>query len=309
MNNKAYKDKKTYPSGEYAETAIAEVPSAAEAAHNTEDFEADGAKKKKRKKFDDTRPIYEKIIFWFIEITFILSLAFIIVKVIITPSGVSDETQLDKNKSDYVLMLVQMIAGLIVINLPSFIERRLKVEVPSLMTILYLVFLYCAVYLGEVKSFYYHIPYWDMILHFASALMLGCLSFTLISLLTRQKLNKLNPWLVAAFSLCFTVTIGVVWEFYEYSLDGLLSLNMQKYADEAGKFFIGRYALIDTMDDLLIDFAGAAVTSVFGLLCLKYTPKTLDRLIIEPIKKVSAPTSSDSSEKEKTLAESEKTAR
>ena len=86
-----------------------------------------------------------------------------------------DGSNFERLKSDYVLMLVQCVLGMVVLLLPSVIARRLKIEIPSGMMILFVIFLYCAIYLGEVRSFYYHIQSWDTVLHWFSGAMIGAL--------------------------------------------------------------------------------------------------------------------------------------
>ena len=94
-------------------------------------------------------------------------------------------------------MLTQCILGLIVMFIPSIIERRWSIDIPNYMEILYFIFLYCAIYLGEVRNFYYLIPYWDTILHAFSGAMLGALGFTLVSILNDSAKIKivLSPFL------------------------------------------------------------------------------------------------------------------
>ena len=102
--------------------------------------------------------------------------------------------------------------------------------------------------------------------------MIGALGFSIVTLLnkTEKVPMELSPLFVALFSFCFAVTLGVVWEFYEYTFDGLLGLNMQKFALENGTLLIGRAALADTMMDLVVDAVGAFIMSVIGYISLKY---------------------------------------
>lgn len=128
-------------------------------------------------------------------------------------------------KSDYALMLSQCILGIVAMMMPTLLKISLKLY-PSYMIILYTIFLYAAIYLGEVKSFYYNISNWDNILHTFSGAMIGALGFSIVTLLnkTEKVPMELSPSFVALFSFCFAVTLGVVWEFYEYTFDGLLDL-------------------------------------------------------------------------------------
>lgn len=221
-------------------------------------------------------------LFGFVFTTLVASCVYSIVHIIITPPGAIAETQYDKLKSDYVLMLLQCILGLIVMFLPSVLERRMKIQVPNMMYIMFLIFLYGAIYLGEVQSFYYKIQNWDMILHTFSGLMLGALGFSVVNLLNRTEKVPvhLSPLLVAVFAFCFAVTLGVIWEVYEYTFDGVLHLNMQKFAVQNGAPLIGREALKDTMGDLIVDTLGALVMAVIGYVSLKFHKGWVEKMLV-----------------------------
>ena len=169
-------------------------------------------------------------------------------------------------KSDYVLMLLQCILGLALMFLPSLISRGWKIIIPSYMQIAFYVFLYAGIYLGEVRNFYYDIPHWDTLLHTTSGAMLGTLGFSIVDMLNRQDEIKLrmSPVFVALFAFCFAVTSGVLWEIYEFTVDSVARLNMQKYAASTGELLAGRAALMDTMKDLTVDTLGALIISVVG---------------------------------------------
>ena len=86
-------------------------------------------------------------------------------------------------KSDYTLMLIQCIGGVIVMFVPSFLERRWRIDIPNYAYITYFIFLYCAIYLGEIRRFYFVVPHWDTYLHTFSGGMLGAMGFSLVSIL------------------------------------------------------------------------------------------------------------------------------
>lgn len=174
-------------------------------------------------------------------------------------------------RSDYVLMLIQCAGGLAVMFLPAIIHRRLAIAVPSVMQIGYFAFLYAAIYLGEVRSFYYRFPSWDSLLHFFSGIMLGALGFFLVQLLNDAEHRKvaLSTTFVAFFAFCFAVTCGAVWEIYEFVIDGLFSTNMQKVVTDTGEVLVGRDALTDTMTDLILDTVAALTVSIVGWLLLR----------------------------------------
>ncbi|NMA65180.1 MAG: hypothetical protein GX957_02925 [Clostridiaceae bacterium] len=212
---------------------------------------------------------WRNIVAWVLLVTLILSIIYSVVHIIISPAE-NTGVEYEKLKSDYVLMLTQCILGLIVMFIPSIIERRWAIDIPNYMEILYFVFLYCAIYLGEVRNFYYVIPHWDLILHAFSGGMLGALGFTLVSILNESsKIQmKLSPVFVAVFSFSFALAVGTLWEIYEFVFDGVLSLNMQKFALEDGTLLIGREALSDTMEDLIVDALSALIVVIIGYLTI-----------------------------------------
>lgn len=175
-------------------------------------------------------------------------------------------------QSDYVLMLLQCSGGLIVMFLPAFVNRRFAIEVPSAMQLAYFIFLYAAIYLGEVRSFYYRFEFWDSVLHFFSGAMLGVIGFQLVHLLNAAERHQvtLSPAFVAFFAFCFAVTCGAVWEIYEFTIDGLFGTNMQKTITDTGEALVGRAALLDTMTDLILDTMAALTVTVTGYLGLRY---------------------------------------
>lgn len=219
---------------------------------------------------------WSKILSMFVFASLLVSAIFVAVRLVLAPSQ-PDGSNFERLKSDYVLMLVQCVLGMVVLLLPSVIARRLKIEIPSGMMILFVIFLYCAIYLGEVRSFYYHIQSWDTVLHWFSGAMIGALGFSFVALFNNSERIPVNlsPFFVAAFAFCFAVTLGVFWEFYEYSFDGLLGLNMQKFALEDGTQLVGRAALQDTMKDL-VGRCCRRVCSQFNWVYLLETQERLD---------------------------------
>ncbi|MBQ9267259.1 MAG: hypothetical protein IJ217_03135 [Clostridia bacterium] len=223
-----------------------------------------------------------RIIGTFVLVSFILPIGYLIYRIVVSPAELPEEATI-RTKPDYVLMLVQCILGIFALMMPSFVSKRYKVQIPTLMYILYVVFLYGAIFLGEVRSFYYNVPHWDTILHTFSGAMIGALGFSFVSLLNREENVhlKLTPFFIAFFAFCFAVTLGVVWEIYEYTFDGVLGLNMQKFALEDGTLLSGRLALADTMKDLIVDAVGAFVMSLIGYISLKNNKGWVEKMLIK----------------------------
>ena len=123
---------------------------------------------------------WKKILNYFVMMSLIFSIVFIIMTMIAAPSMADPNEPFVRVKSDYVLMLLQCIVGVFAMLLPGLLKKKINLEIPSNMMILYTVFLYCAIYLGEVRSFYYTVPHWDTILHTFSGAMLGALGFSFV---------------------------------------------------------------------------------------------------------------------------------
>lgn len=230
----------------------------------------------KKKTSDKTqrRNRVKQILTLLVFLSMLLSAVFIVVRLILAPNTLSGNEIGGhvSTKSDYVLMLLQCMLGMVAMLLPGWLSKRWQVEIPSVMLIFFTIFLYCAIYLGEVRYFYYLVPHWDTILHTFSGFVLGCLSFSVITLMNRSERVpvSLTPAFVAVFAFCFSLMLGVMWELYEYAADGLIGTNMQKFMRSDGTLLSGHEALGDTMKDLFVDAIGALVTSAVGYVSLKY---------------------------------------
>ena len=204
-------------------------------------------------------------------VTLVLSALYSLGRVILPQPIAARGTEYAHERGDYVLMFIQCILGLAVISLPSIVSRKWHFTIPNMIYVMYYVFLYCAIFLGEVLNFYYVIPHWDTILHFFSGAMLGALGFILVSWLNDSEKVRvsLSPAFVSLFAFCFALSCGAIWEIYEYTFDGLLGLNMQKFITADGTALIGHEALRDTMKDIVVDALAAALISVMGYAHLK----------------------------------------
>jgi uncharacterized membrane protein YjdF len=212
-----------------------------------------------------------KIIGTVLFVTLVMSVIYAFIRFLLAPSEIPVGEPYRKIKTDYLLMITQCVLGLLVMMLPTFIARKWKIVVPNTIVIVYFVFLYCAIYLGEVRNFYYTIPHWDTILHAFSGAMLGALGFVLVDILNKDSkvAVDLSPFFVAAFAFCFALAVGALWEVYEFSFDAVLGLNMQKHTTESGVALVGKTALSDTMKDIIIDALAALVVSVLGYILNK----------------------------------------
>ena len=110
---------------------------------------------------------------------------------------------------------------LILLIVPSFLQVELKIELPTALEIIILLFIFSAEILGEIQSFYILIPMWDTILHTLNGFLAAAIGFSLVDLLNNDdRLQfRLSPVFMALVAFCFSMTIGVVWEFFEFGMD------------------------------------------------------------------------------------------
>ncbi len=155
-----------------------------------------------------------------------------------------------------VLVLVVMAVTLA----PVLLGRRLPVDIPAEFQVLAIVFVFAALFLGEVRSWYERIWWWDIALHTSSGLLLGLVGFLLVYVLNENERVDVHmrPRFVALFAFLFAVAVGALWEIFEFSMDRLFGANMQKpmFDDPSG--------LTDTMWDLIVDTLGAFAISALG---------------------------------------------
>ncbi len=191
---------------------------------------------------------------------------------------------------------------LILFTVPFFIEENFGIEIPSALQIIIICFIFAAEILGELGEFYTRVPYWDTMLHTVNGFLCAAVGFSLVDILNSSKTLKFNlsPFFLSVVAFCFSMTIGVLWEFFEFGCDYFLNIDMQKdhivnvinsvklHPDGANKVItidniqkttvdgielpIQGYldiGLYDTMKDLLVNFVGAVVFSVIGYFYVK----------------------------------------
>ena len=209
-----------------------------------------------------------KFLYFSVLISFVIPILYLTVRIILMSTG---HLEITRPMSDYILMLLECILGVVVIHIPSFLEKKFRFVIPKTLYIMYLVFLYCAIFLGEIRDYYYHVPHWDSILHTFSSLMSGAFGFMVVDVLNQDKHTSINlsPLFVSVFAFCFSVAFGTLWEIYEFSFDALLGLNMQKFRLADGTLLVGHEALVDTMKDIILDTLGALIASTVGFIYLK----------------------------------------
>jgi len=236
------------------------------------------------------RLLNHKILVAFIFWTFVASAAYVTVRLVLAPVEAMPQGLDIRIKSDYVLMLLQCVLGIFAMLLPGFLQHKVKINIPSGMIIAFAVFLYCAIYLGEVHNFYFRIPQWDTMLHAFSGAALAAVGFSILGILNRSESVpvSLSPVFISIFAFCFAVTLGALWEIYEFAMDYFLGTNMQKFVLESGEQLVGQVALFDTMKDMIVDSAGAFAMSAAGYVSIKKGRSWIYRLQLHAVRGESA---------------------
>ncbi len=205
---------------------------------------------------------------------------------------------------------------LVLFLIPNFVESKLKITLPQTLEVIIILFIFAAEMLGEIYAFYIKFAWWDSMLHTLNGFLMAAIGFSLVDILNNNDRFKfhLSPLFIAIVSFCFSMTVGVLWEFFEFFMDLAFNTDMQKdfvltsitsvnlsrdllnnvttldgiesiiingrnltlngSAMQGGNYIInnGGYldiGLIDTMFDLVVNFIGAVLFSVFGYVYIK----------------------------------------
>lgn len=194
------------------------------------------------------------------------------------------------------------ILTLLLLVVPSLIQINLKIELPTPLEITILIFIFAAEILGEIQAYYLKFPFWDTVLHTINGFLMAAIGFALVDILNRSEKAavKLSPLYLAIGAFCFSMTVGVIWEFFECAMDQFFGLDMQKdtvvttirsvmldptnsnvpvaidgisdVTVNGQNLGLGGYldiGLLDTMKDLFVNFIGAVVFSVIGYFYVK----------------------------------------
>lgn len=193
---------------------------------------------------------------------------------------------------------------IVLFTIPTVADRTLNIKLPIVLEALIMFFIFSAEILGEIQSFYTIIPFWDTLLHTINGFMMAAIGFAMIDILNQSPNFHMNlsPIFVAFIAFCFSMTIGVIWEFFEYLMDQFFLTDMQKdwlmkdvssvllnpsglndpiVIRDVTKTVItgtidgveqdwvinGAYldvGIVDTMKDMIVNCVGAVVFSIFG---------------------------------------------
>ena len=193
--------------------------------------------------------------------------------------------------------------ALFLMMIPSFIEHNWHIDIPDTLEIIVIVFIYAAEILGELKAYYINVPFWDTMLHTTTGFLAAAVGFSLCDIFNRNENIKfdLSPFFLAFVAVCFSMTVGVLWEFFEFGMDFFTGSDMQKdtvinaihttmldptksnrvvhitgitdvILSDGTSLGLGGYldiGIIDTMKDLFVNFIGAVVFSFIGYFYVK----------------------------------------
>jgi len=140
---------------------------------------------------------------------------------------------------------------------PAVLNKSIRVHLPPEFTLILTIFVYAAIFLGEVYGFYTKFWWWDLVLHGVSGLTMGFIGFLILFTLYSDRRLNLTPFLLAIFSFAFALAVGALWEIFEFTMDTVFGFSMQKNGLE------------DTMWDLIVDSNGALFAAIFGYLYVK----------------------------------------
>lgn len=188
-------------------------------------------------------------------------------------------TSVLENDYSSIINAFTAVLGFTLTFIPEAVENITKnrVRFGSGMKIAIVLFIFGSELLGEIRSFYEIIPWWDDLLHSVSGVILGLIGFMLVYSLNESEKSSVNlsPVFVSLFAFCFALACGALWEIFEFSGDRLLNMDMQKFRPPAGTTELvtdsWRYdaGLIDTMTDIIMDAASAFAVSVLGFIKIK----------------------------------------
>ncbi len=178
-------------------------------------------------------------------------------------------------------LILQVVSGILIASLPALIEHFSKRRLPDVLVALYQVFILMAILLGTGMQAY-SVPFWDKVEHIFSAGILAGTGYMIFAGLTPDdRIDSVSPVLIAIFAAVFGISIGVFWEFYEFTGDSLLGMNMQRFMAH-GQPLVGQAALYDTMGDLLMDVLGSVALGIYGYFALRRNRRWLDTFKLRP---------------------------
>ncbi len=216
---------------------------------------------KKTKRLESSKTVY-----------FIL-LGIVILEIAAASFSVAFATSPEQRDASFSNIFLGFLAA-VLFSIPWIIESRFKLNIPNYLEIIVLVFLFSAIVLGNIHGFLETVKGYDKLLHIVSGTFISVIGYEIIHFfnISKSKETRLSPGILSVFAFCFSITLLVIWEFYEFAVDTIAyninndtSRNMQRYQwINESLIYPQPYGLMDTMLDLLVGSIGAAVVSILG---------------------------------------------
>lgn len=205
---------------------------------------------------------------------------------------------------------------LVLLMMPSIVARKLEIRLPSGLEITLIVFIFAAEILGELACFYVTVPFWDKALHTISGFIYAAVGYSMVDILNSDSRTsfRMSPIFMALVAFCFSMTIGALWEIFEFSVDNLFTKDMQKdtvihqitsvaldatnrnipitvsgitdVTVNGESLGLGGYldiGLYDTMEDLIVNLIGALVFSTIGFFRQKHRSRSKVAELFVPV--------------------------
>jgi len=212
-------------------------------------------------------PKISKYVRYFVLLILGLSIFSLIIQLFL---GIEDGIRLAELLETRIYFFFFIGMTLVYMALPKLVQEKMGFAADPRLIVVITLFIFAGSFLGQAFSFFDRFAWWDIMLHAISGVILGLLAFALTSALNDSERTKvtLNPFYVALFSFTFAVAVGALWEIAEYAMDWIFKTTMQCWNEDPSSFITGRdyqgAAIIDTMEDLIVDTVGALVVSVIG---------------------------------------------
>ncbi len=218
------------------------------------------------------------------SIAILIFCVFILIGSIVSFFFLSDNAQISR----LILILLQTLMMIALILIPAFLDKVVNIKIPAFMEIIFVLFCFGGVILGDVFNFYGRIGWWDSLLHTISGVLFGIIGYAIINTFNYVEGDKIrfSPLFVSVWVVCFSLAMGAFWELIEYAMDDLFGLNSQQFMDNRGTLpegtpLVGHAALTDTMKDLFLDLVGSLAISIIGFFDLRKQKKGFTTLKLE----------------------------
>lgn len=223
----------------------------------------------------------KKMPFKKIDVTIFTFIIWVITLSLLIYNGISlFFVETDSIRSILIFNTLESLLMIVLISIPIIFTKVTRFKIPEVMEVMYIIFCAGSIILGEINDFYGKFGWWDSLLHTMSGIMFGILGYIILNTFNHYDGDKIrfSPILVSIWTVCFTMTMGVIWELIEFTCDEFLGTNMQQFLTgrgtlDQGEPLVGHEALRDTMKDLALDLVGSLIPAIIGYFELRKKKK------------------------------------